>query len=89
MLEKWKSYFCQDQPLVLIRKKGALASLAQYGRDSQWQSIPHFCNLFLSCFLPSHLVIRRFHLILHQFDKPKAQMCVVDGAESAIKKGGL
>lgn len=44
MLEKRKFYFWGGQPLVLIWKKGALASLGQFGRASQWQSIP--------CFLP-------------------------------------
>lgn len=33
MLGKWKFYFCQEQSLVLIRKKGTLASLGQFGQD--------------------------------------------------------
>lgn len=74
MLEKRKFYCCGDQPLVLIWKKGALASLGQFGQASRWQSIPCFCHLFLSRFLPSRWVTCCFHIVLHQLDKPKAHV---------------
>lgn len=88
MLEEWKLCFCsfvRTNHWFSFDKKEPLPPC--YNLVRLVKSIPFFCHLCLSHLLPSHLVICCFYLVLCQLDKPKAQMCLVDGEESAVKKG--